>query len=110
MNTTTAIDLECRVFLAKGNPEGLVECIPALPGLPEVRRRIFIMGVGKADILYRPEPGTRDVIRFHNEHGFNAPLARPDDYEVIRGTDEYGEFCLIKDVDDQLFITIPEEC
>ena len=109
MNTTTAIDLECRVFLAKGNPEGLVECIAALPGMPEVKRRIFIMGVGNADILYRPEPGTRDFIRFHDENGFNAPLARPDDYEVIRGTDKYGDYCLVKNVRDQLFITIPEE-
>ena len=108
MNTTKAIDLECRVFLVKGSPTGIVECIAALPGLPEVRRRIFIMGVGQADILYRPEPGTRDIIRFHNAYGHNAPLARPDDYEVIRGTDCYGDYCLIKNVDDQLFITIPE--
>ena len=109
MNTTTAIDLECRVFLARGNPEGLIECIAALPGMPEVKRRIFIMGVGDADILYRPEPGTRNMIRFHDENGFNAPLARPDDYEVIRGTDESGDYCLVKNVRDQLFITIPEE-
>lgn len=109
LNTTRALDLECRIFLKSGGTSGLVHCNAVSAALPEVRRRIFVMGLAHADILYRPEPGTRDVIRFHSGDAFGAPLARQDDFVVERGTDRYGDYCLVRDVKDYLFIVIPAD-
>ncbi len=107
-STVPALDLECRVFAVSGHAPGLVRCKAELPALPEVGRRILVMGLDHAELLYRPEPGTRDNVRFHNAEGELAPLARPDDFKVERGTDRFGDYCRIKDVSNILFIVIPE--
>lgn len=78
------------------------------PEGPSLSRRIILTGVEQAEILYRPEPGTRALVRFHNADGKLAPPARPDDFEVERGTDPWGDYCRVKNVSKFLFVAIPE--
>ena len=58
-----AVNRECRVFL--GMKHGRVSCREATSGMPGVRRRILLRGVANARVVFRPEAGHVDSVRFY---------------------------------------------
>lgn len=58
-----AVNRECRVFL--GMKHGRVSCREATSGMPGVRRRILLRGVENTRVVFRPEAGHVDSVRFY---------------------------------------------
>ena len=58
-----AVNRECRVFL--GMKHGRVSCREQISLMPGVRRRILLRGVANARVVFRPEAGHVDSVRFY---------------------------------------------